>query len=190
MAETAENDGGGVAQVGLAAIFAAFFRLGCTAFGGGTAGWIHREVVLRQRWVDDRTFLAALGVGQALPGANGIKAAVLIGMRLHGIVGALCAFVALLAGPLAIVIALAAAYGGLGGQSLTHAVLDGVAAAAIGLTFATGIGSVVRGAPGLASYAIAGATVLCVGVLRWPILPVILGLAPLSIALILWRERR
>ncbi len=118
MAETAENDGGGVAQVGLAAIFAAFFRLGCTAFGGGTAGWIHREVVLRQRWVDDRTFLAALGVGQALPGANGIKAAVLIGMRLHGIVGALCAFVALLAGPLAIVIALAAAYGGLGGQSL------------------------------------------------------------------------
>jgi hypothetical protein len=33
------------------------------------------------------------------------------------------------------------------------------------------------------------ATVLCVGVLRWPMLPVVLGLAPISIGLALVQRR-
>src|SRR5258708_19834106 len=68
-------------RVGLGAISLAFLRLGCTSFGGGTAGWIHREFVLRRRWIDDAEFLAVLSVGQALPGANGIKTATLIRHR-------------------------------------------------------------------------------------------------------------
>ena len=69
---------------GLGAIFLAFLRLGCTSFGGGTAGWLYRDIVLQRRWLDDPTFLANLTVGQALPGSNGIKLTVLIGQHLHG----------------------------------------------------------------------------------------------------------
>ena len=168
---------------GLIAIFVAFLRLGCTSFGGGTAGWLYRDIVLRRRWLDDPTFLATLTVGQALPGSNGIKLTVLIGQHLQGVAGASIALFGLLAGPFAIVLAIAGVYAGLTGQKTLHDMLDGVAAAVIGLTFATGLRSVVHGAPEPIAWLIAAVTVLCVGVLHWPLIPVVLCLAPLSIAL-------
>ena len=165
------------------AIFLAFLRLGCTSFGGGTAGWLYRDIVLRRRWLDDPTFLAMLTVGQALPGSNGIKLTVLIGQHLHGVAGASVALFGLLAGPFVIVLALAGLYAGLTGLKTLHDMLDGVAAAVVGLTFATGLRSVVHGAPEPIAWAIAAVTVLCIGVLRWPLIPVVLCLAPLSIGL-------
>jgi chromate transporter len=165
------------------AIFLAFLRLGCTSFGGGTAGWLHRDIVLQRRWLDDPTFLAALTIGQALPGSNGIKLTVLIGQHLQGVAGASVALFGLLAGPFVIVLAVAGLYAGLTGQKTLHDMLDGVAAAVVGLTFATGLRSVVHGAPEPIAWAIAAVTVLCVGVLRWPMIPVVLCLAPLSIGL-------
>src|SRR5436190_23820286 len=104
MTESRETSAG--AKIGqppsLWAIFAAFLRLGCTSFGGGTAGWLYREIVLRRGWVDDPAFLAMLALGQAIPGSNGIKLTVLIGQRLHGASGALVALLGLLAGPFVI----------------------------------------------------------------------------------------
>lgn len=173
----------GPAAIGLGRILFAFFRLGCTAFGGGTAGWLYREMVLTRRWIDDREYLALLAVGQVMPGANGVKMTVLIGQRLHGAAGAAVALFGLLAGPLAIVVAIGALYGGFGGEAIVHRMLDGAAAAVIGLTFATGLRSLAKGAPKPPALAFAAATVLAVGVLRWPMLPVIAVLAPASIAL-------
>ena len=167
----------------LAAIFLAFLRLGCTSFGGGTAGWLHRDIVLRRRWIDDPTFLGMLTVGQALPGSNGIKLTVLIGQHLHGIVGATIALFALLSGPFVIILAVAGVYAGLVEHKSVHDMLDGVAASVVGLTFATGLRSAVHGAPGVVALAMAAVTVLCIGVLRWPLIPVVLCLAPLSIGL-------
>jgi chromate transporter len=178
-----EPDAASSATPGLVAIFLAFLRLGCTSFGGGTAGWLHRDIVLKRRWLDDPTFLAMLTVGQALPGSNGTKLTVLIGQHLRGTAGATVALFALLAGPFVIVLAIAAVYAGLTGQKIVHDMLDGVAAAVVGLTFATGLRSVVHGAPEPIAWAIAALTVLCVGVLRWPLIPVVLCLAPLSIGL-------
>jgi chromate transporter len=171
------------ATPGLLAIFLAFLRLGCTSFGGGTAGWLHRDIVLKRHWLDDPTFLAMLTVGQALPGSNGTKLTVLIGQHLRGTAGATVALSALLTGPFVIVLAVGALYAGLTGQKIVHDMLDGVAAAVVGLTFATGLRSVVHGAPEPIAWAIAALTVLCIGVLRWPLIPVVLCLAPLSIGL-------
>jgi chromate transporter len=190
MTAAADDRGRPHAAIGLAAIFAAFFRLGCTSFGGGTAGWLHRDIVLRRGWIDDTSFLAFLALGQALPGANGIKLSVLVGNRLHGGAGAIAALSGLLSGPLVIAIAVAMAYANYGEHPLVHAVLDGVAAAAIGLTFAAALHSAVHGAPGIMPLAIVVVTVLAVGVLGWPMLPVILVLAPVSIALALARRPR
>ena len=172
---------------GLVAIFVAFLRLGCTSFGGGTAGWLHRDIVLRRHWIDDAAFLQMLTVGQALPGSNGTKLTVLIGQHLRGMAGAAVALFALLLGPFAIVLALAAAYAELAGQKILHDMLDGVAAAVIGLTFATGLRSIVQGTQGPTAFIVAAATVLCVGVLGWPMIPVVLCLGPLSI-LLAWRQ--
>jgi chromate transporter len=173
----------------LTAIFLTFLRLGCTSFGGGTAGWLHRDIVLRRRWIDEAAFLQMLTVGQALPGSNGTKLTVLIGQHLRGTAGAAVALFALLAGPFLIVLGIAGVYAGLTGNKTLHDMLDGVAAAVVGLTFATGLRSIAQGAPGPAASAIAAATVLSVGVLRWPMIPVVLCLGPLSIGLA-WLQAR
>jgi chromate transporter len=134
--ETVSSTTPAAAPPGLLAIFWAFLRLGCTSFGGGTAGWLHRDIVLRRRWLDDPAFLAMLTVGQALPGSNGTKLTVLIGQHLRGTAGAAVALFALLAGPFAIVLAVAGIYAGL-----------------TGLTFATGLRSAIHGASGPAAWA-------------------------------------
>jgi chromate transporter len=175
----------------LAPIFLAFLRLGGTSFGGGTAGWLHREMVLRRGWIDDRTFLALLAVVQVMPGSNGVNLTVLVGQHLRGGAGAVAALSGLLAAPFAIVLAIGALYLRVGEHAVVQAMLDGVAAIVIGLTFATGLGSLARGAASAASWAVAAVTVLCVGILRWPMLPVILGLVPVSIGIsLLSRQRR
>lgn len=102
-------------RVGLGALFAAFFRLGCTSFGGGTAGWLHRDMVERRRWIDDATFLRAMAIAQSLPGANGIKMSLLIGQQLWGMTGAVAAVLALLTGPFLIILAIGALYAGIAG---------------------------------------------------------------------------
>ncbi len=176
--------------IGLARIFAAFLRLGCTSFGGGTAGWLYRDMVLKRGWLDEPTFLSDLALGQAIPGSTGIKLTVQIGQRLRGAAGAVVALVGLLAGPFAIMLGVGAAYAGFGEHRILQQMLDGVAAAVIGLTLATGLHSLTRSRPGLAGVTLAAATVVCVGVLRWPMLPVVAVLAPLGIALAFIQPRR
>ena len=172
-------------RVGLPAIFVAFFRLGVASFGGGTEGWLYREIVERRRWIDQTQFLSGAGVGRLLPGSGGVNLTVQVGQHLRGGLGALAAVLGLLSGPLAIILALAAGYTRIDQSVTLHAVLDGVAAAAIGLTFATGLKLVRFGRASAGPLAVTAAIVLSVGMLRWPMIPVVLCLAPVSIGLAL-----
>jgi chromate transporter len=176
-------------RVQLSSIFVAFFRLGVVSFGGGTAGWLYREIVERRRWINDTEFLSSAALGRLMPGSGGVNLTVQVGQHLHGGSGALAAVLGLLSGPLAIILALAAGYTRIDQSVTLHAILDGVAAAAIGLTFATGLKLVRfrRGSTG--PLAVTAATVLSVGVLRWPLIPVVLCLAPVSIGLALLERR-
>jgi chromate transporter len=170
-------------RVGLPAIFAAFFRLGVASFGGGTEGWLYREIVERRRWIDQTQFLSGAGVGRLLPGSGGVNLTVQVGQHLRGGLGALAAALGLLSGPLAFILALAAGYTRIDQSVTPHAALEGVAAAAIGLTF------VRFGRASAGPLAVTAATVLSVGVLRWPMIPVALCLAPVSIGLALLDRR-
>jgi chromate transporter len=185
MAEITERQTNDTAQIALGAIFVAFFRLGITSFGGGTAAWLYRAIVQRQHWIDDQTYLAGVGLSRVVPGSSGVNLTVLVGQRLRGGWGALVAVFGLLSGPLFIVVGLAAGFARIAGNSVAHAFLDGVAGAAIGLTFATGLILVPRRGSEIGQLLITIATIVAVGVLRWPMLPVIACLAPIGIALAL-----
>ncbi|MBV8779580.1 MAG: chromate transporter, partial [Alphaproteobacteria bacterium] len=128
-------------------------------------------------------------LGQSLPGSNGIKMAILVGRRLRGGAGAFIAGFGLLAAPFAIILAVGAVYGRIAHHHSVHAVLEGVAAAVVGLSLSSGIDAIARGTPEVSSIAIAAVTVLGVGVIGWPILPVVLTLAPVSIG-IAWARSR
>src|SRR5205809_443321 len=165
-------------RIGLPALFTAFFRLGVMSFGGGTAGWLYREIVERRHWIDDAEFLSGAALGRLMPGSGGVNLTVQVGQHLRGGPGAIAAVLGLLSGPLAIALTLAVGYTRINRNAMLHAVLDGVAAAAIGLTFATGLKLVRFKRTSAGPLAVTVATVLCVGVLRWPMIPVVLCLAP------------
>jgi chromate transporter len=173
-------------RIGLPALFIAFFRLGVMSFGGGTAGWLYREIVERRHWIDNAQFLSGAALGRLMPGSGGVNLTVQVGQHLRGGLGAVAAVLGLLSGPLVIVLALAAGYTRVSQNVILHAVLDGVAAAAIGLTFATGLKLVRFKRASAGPLAVTVVTVLCVGVLRWPMIPVVLCLAPISIGLALF----
>ena len=100
------------ARIGLPAIFAAFFWLGVTSFGGNTAAWLYHRIVQRRHWVKDAEFLSDVAQGRIMPGSGVVNLTVQVGQRLRGGPGTMAAVVGLLSGPLVIVLVLAEAYAG------------------------------------------------------------------------------
>jgi chromate transporter len=177
-------------NVGLPGIFGAFFWLGITSFGGNTVAWIHRCVVERRRWLDDQAFLSGMALSRILPGSSGVGLTVQVGQRLRGAAGAVTAAAGRLSGPLLIVLGLAAGWRRIEGIALFQAVLDGVGAAAVGLTFATGLKLLSRTRRRPLPPLTAVVTILAVGVMRWPMVPVVLVLAPIGIGFELLAQSR
>jgi chromate transporter len=174
--------------VTLPAIAAVFSRIGLSSFGGGLIAWMHREAVERRRWLSDQEFLSGLAICQVLPGGNMVNMSLYLGIRLRGAFGALIAVLGLIGLPILAVITLAAVLARFDTLRSVHFVLDGIAAAAVGMNIATGVKAARRSSTSLAPIALAGGVFAAVGLLHWPMLAVVACLAPLSIALA-WTRR-
>ncbi|HUJ98258.1 MAG TPA: chromate transporter [Stellaceae bacterium] len=180
----------GAPRVSLAALFTTFAKIGLMSFGGALSGWMYREVVQRRHWLGEEEFLSGLALGQIMPGANVANLSLFIGQRLRGGRGALVALTGMLLPPMVLVLVLAAAYLRLDDVLWLHRLVGGVAAAAIGLTAMVGLRATRRIERRPAPVAALLAIFLAVGVLRWPMVPVVLVVAPLSVALAFLAARR
>ena len=47
-------------EIGLGRIFRAFLLLGATSFGGGVVAYLREALVVREKWLDDETFIQGL----------------------------------------------------------------------------------------------------------------------------------
>jgi chromate transporter len=177
------------ARVGLNRLLATFVRLGTLTFGGGVQSWIHREVVQRLGWIDDKSFLSGMTVAQILPGANPVNMALYVGLQLRGGIGAAVAVFGMLIPAFCTTLLLGALYRSYGHLEVVHFVLAGMAAAGVGATLTMGIKIARRLPRNLVTALIAVAVFVLVGVLRWPMIPVVAVMVPLSIALAFVAER-
>jgi chromate transporter len=169
-------------KVSLAAIYSVFFRLGLVSFGGGMSAWLYREIVEVRRWLTPEVFMAGYALGQILPGVNATNVTVYIGQRLRGASGAAIALTGLLSAPFVIVLATAAVYRHLLGIPGFEAAMAGVAAVAVGMVLRLGVVLARRLPWNPVPVAIMAATFVAVGILNWPLVAVVLTLAPVSIA--------
>jgi chromate transporter len=177
-------------RVGLNHLLGTFVRLGTMTFGGGVQSWIHREVVDRLGWIDSKSFLSGLTVAQVLPGANPVNLALYVGLQLRGGVGAAVAVFGMLVPAFCTTLILGALYRGYGHLAVVHFVLAGVAAAGVGATLTMGI-KVARRLPRDFVTLLTALTVfVLVGVLRWPMIPVVAVMVPLSIGLAFVAEKK
>jgi chromate transporter len=166
-------------------LFRGFLFLGLIGFGG-VLPMTHSMLVEQRRWLSDEEFTEILGLCQFLPGGNVINLSVAVGLHFRGLRGALASLVGLIAAPSFIVIGLGIIYERFQNDPHIRHLFAGLAAAAAGLLVATALkmAAPLRRKP--ISIAIACLFFIAMAVLRLPLLPTMLVLAPLSI-LIAWK---
>lgn len=176
--------------VGLFDLLRTFLRLGAMTFGGSVQAWVHREVVQRRGWLDDKAFLSGLTVAQVLPGANPVNIALYVGLQLRGAAGAAAAVLGMVVPAFCVILCLGYLYGRYGHGQEVHFVLGGLAAAGVGATLAMGV-KVARALPRDVMAPLTALVVFAiVGVLRWPMIPVVLAVTPVSVAWAFVLERK
>ena len=176
--------------VRLPRLLAAFVRLGTVTFGGGLQSWIHREIVDRHGWIDDATFLSGMTVARIVPGANGVNVALYIGLKLRGGIGAAIAVLGMIIPAFCVILCLGYLYRSFGHLAAVQFVLAGLAAAGVGATLTMGIKVGRRLPRDLGSSLTAVGVFALVGVLRLPMIPVVLALIPISVGWAFLAERR
>jgi chromate transporter len=171
-------------------LFTAFTLLALQGFGGVLAV-AQRVLVEQRRWLTREQFVEILSVGQVLPGPNVCNVALMVGDRFFGWRGAFAALAGMMAVPLAIVLALTALYAQFADQPAVAGALKGMGAVAAGMIAGTAFklaGALRANAMGLpACAALAAASFAAVGLLRWPLVWVLLGLGTLACG-IAWRR--
>ena len=176
-------------DVSLLDLMGVSFRVGLTSFGGSTAAWIHREIVEKRHWLSDEEFMTALTLAQVLPGANPVNLSIYVGSQLRGGLGAAVAAIGMIGPAFAVILTLGFLYAQFGDTPVAHAVLAGLAAVGVGMTLTIGV-KLARIVRKPVPVLIAAAMFVTVGVLHWPMIPVVLALTPLSIALDWFATRR
>ena len=185
-----ESDPRVAPAVGLLQLLGTFVRLGAMTFGGSVQSWVHREVVERLGWIDNKAFLSGLTVAQVLPGANPVNIALYVGLKLRGGAGAAVAVVGMVVPAFCVILCLGYFYRSYGHLAAVHFVLAGLAASGVGATLTMGIKVARRLPRNLMTALIAITVFFVVGVLRWPMIPVVAVAIPTSIAVAFLANKR
>lgn len=170
-----------IAPVTFSALYGVFFWIGLFSFGGGLMPWIQREIVIKRGWMRDEEFLPGVALAQVLPGVNSTNMAVYVGRHLLGVPGAAVALIGMLTGPFAAMLVAAYTYKAILGVPALHAAMAGVAAAAIGMLLRMGVSAVRTASKGALPICVMLCVFVAIGVLKWPLVPVVLVATPLSV---------
>ena len=177
------------APKGCSDLFWSFTWLALQGFGGVLAV-VQRELVEKKRWMTREQFVEDWAVAQIMPGPNVVNLSMMIGGRYFGLRGALSALAGMLTLPLLVVLLLAVLYGQVAEYPVAQNALRGMGAVAAGLITATGIkliAALERNAMGMGvCIGLATVTFVAIGLLRWPLLWVLLGVGG---AACLWAYR-
>jgi len=189
MTDGGDAPGAGAARrVSLIEIFRAFLVLGGTSFGGGVIAYLREALVVREKWLDDETFLAGIELSQMLPGLNAMNMSVYVGERLRGASGAVVACLGMMLPGTVVVMALGVLLTGRGRVIDVSTVLVGVGAAAVGLLLETTWKIARPAIQSATDVAIVAATFVAIAYLKLPLLAVLLTLGPIAVAI--YRPRR
>lgn len=178
-------------RISVAELFFGFAKISVTGFGM-ILPWARRMIVEEKKWMTAEEFNETFSLAQFLPGPNVVNLSVVFGSRIAGAPGAIAALGGLLGPPAVVAAFLSFLYSQFGDVTILRGILAGIAAAAIGLMSATilkmaqpVVGKLFAVAP-----LVLAITFVAIGVLRLPLVPCLLVLAPLSIALAYkWRAR-
>lgn len=166
-----------------AELFAAFFRIGLTSFGGGLVAYLRDELVTARKWMTPDEFLAALEIGQTLPGLNSVNVAIIAGRKLAGPFGAAAAALGLIVPGVVLLFVLGALYMKFKSNPDIAAGLAGIAAAAVGLLLQVTLKIGAKQFCSLTDIVFVVVTFVLVGVFHVSLLAVLFLVAPVAVFL-------
>jgi chromate transporter len=169
----------------LGELFLGFLSIGARSFGGVLPS-AHYVMVEQRRWLTPEDFTETIGLCQVLPGPNIGNAAIVLGKRWHGLLGAIVAFLGLFALPYIWVLALALLYSRAAERPLVSAAVAGIGASGAGLLVATAVklGRPIARKP--AAMALVAGCFVAVAIARVPLFVVM----PLAVLVGLYGSRR
>ncbi len=173
---------GARSRIGLAGLASAFLKMGLCGFGG-VLPFARRVLVEERGYLSEREFAEILGLCQALPGPNIVNASIVIGERFRGFAGSVTCILSLMTAPLVILVLLAELYAHWSGAPVVDAAIGGMALAAASLIGGNGLKMLRRLRLPLRQLLVAGATFAAVGLLHWPLIPVVATMVLVSFAL-------
>lgn len=147
-------------------------------------------IVEKKRWMTAEEFNEIYTLCQFLPGPNIVNLAAVFGSRMRGATGAVAAWSGFLVLPFFVMLLVGMLYTQFSDLDALRRTLGGIAAWAAGLliaTFAKMATPLFRDF-GPAPFVVMG-TAAAIGVMRWPLLWVMVALMPLSVALVWWARR-
>ena len=167
------------------ALFWAFSWLALQGFGGVLAV-VQRTLVDKKQWLTLEEFVEDWAVAQIMPGANVVNLSLIVGDRYFGWRGALAALAGMLALPLVVVLVLTVSLSGVADLPLVQGALRGMGAVSAGLIAGTGLKMVLALRTNAMGKAVCAAlailTFIAIGLLRIPLLWVLLGLGAPAMA--------
>jgi chromate transporter len=169
-------------RIGKLELFLTFSRITLSSFGGALF-WARRSLVERQRWLSEREFAECLTIGQLLPGPNVLNLTVLVGYRFGGWSGAAVSVLGYLGWPFLVVIGMGVLYQRFGALPQVQLALGGMSKVAAGLLLATVIKLAMVLPRQLRPWLFCVLAFGAVGVMRWPLIWVVVALAPCAVFL-------
>ncbi|NVO06952.1 MAG: chromate transporter [Rhodoferax sp.] len=167
-------------------LFWSFSWLALQGFGGVLAV-VQRELVEKKQWLTREEFVEDWAVAQIMPGPNVVNLSLMLGDRYYGFSGALLAMAGMLFFPMIIVLAMAVLYSGVSELPAVQGALRGMGAVTAGLITATGFKlspALQRNPLGRAlCWVLVALTFVAIGLLRIPLVWVLLSLGVLSCGL-------
>ena len=170
-------------------LFRTFASIALQGFGG-VLTIIQREMVEKRRWLSNKEFAEDWAVSQILPGGNVVNLCIILGNRYFGWRGALAALAGILLPPLVIVLLLATLYNQYVYLPEVAGAVRGMGAAAAGLIGAVGLkllpGLKQNELGALVCTALIAITFIAVGLLRLPLVYVVIGLGVPAYVYAMW----
>ena len=122
-------------RASLADLVGYFLYLGTLGFGGpvALAGFMHRDLVEKRRWIDEEEYGLALALAQIMPGPLAAQLAIALGYFQRGILGATAVGLAFVVPSFLMVVGISIAYRRYGGLWWMQALFYGIGAAVIAI---------------------------------------------------------
>lgn len=139
MTDVADSKGANAVRPSLGRIVDFFVRYGNFTLGGGsaTSAVMHRELVMKRRWLNDDKFALCFALGRLTPGTNLLANCTALGWLLHGWRGAVLALLAASIPCALMVVVLTALFRQWQENSFAQTAIHGAVAAAVAITAKT-----------------------------------------------------